>query len=280
MDRAGARVEDSRRNAGRDRGQGAPSAPLREEYPVPEAGGITGQDPAVYEGEYVYWPWARVVDAAIGWIKVNAPQEATILDYMCGTGYLLHELRAARPDLRCSGCDLDPGFIAYGRDRYPDVDLAAGSALEYEPPAAADVIVCTGGLHHLPRGSRARFLAKCGDELAPAGAVLIGEEVIAEHDDTASRRSAVLQLYSAILSYVIAADAPPQVLSSAVTAMRKEFVEDGTSKDSRAGLICLLEGSLAIETFGRTWPDGSCQFGDYLAVCRRRGDGSPAPEAR
>ncbi len=280
MDRAGARVEGSRRNAGHDRSQGVPSAPPGDEYPVPEAGGITGQNPAVYEGEYVYWPWARVVDGAIGWITANAPQEATIVDYMCGTGYLLHELRAARPDLRCSGCDLDPAFIAYGRDHYPDVDLAAGSALEYEPPAPADVIVCTGGLHHLPRGSRARFLAKCGHELAPAGAILVGEEVIAEYDDTASRRSAVLQLYSAILSYVIGADAPPQVLSSAVTAMGKEFIEDGTSKDSLAGLIRLLEGSLAIEAFDRTWPDGSCQFGDYLAVCRRRGDGLPAQEVR
>lgn len=202
------------------------------------------------------------------------------MDYMCGTGYLLHELRAARPDLRCSGCDLDPAFIAYGRLHYPDVGLTAGSALEYEPPVPADVIVCTGGLHHLPRGTRARFLAKCGDELGPAGAVLIGEEVIDEHDDTASRRSAVLQLYSAILSYVIAADAPPRVLSSAVTAMGKEFVEDGTSKDSLAGLIRLLEGSLAVEAFDRTWPGESGQFGDYLAVCRRREDGAPAQEAR
>lgn len=40
MDRAGARVGDNRRNTGRDRGQGAPSAPTSdvpsgEEYPVP-----------------------------------------------------------------------------------------------------------------------------------------------------------------------------------------------------------------------------------------------------
>ena len=202
------------------------------------------------------------------------------MDYMCGTGYLLHELRVARPDLRCCGCDLDSAFISYGRDHYPEVALTAGSALEYEPPAEADVIVCTGGLHHLPRGSRARFLAKCGDELAPAGAVVIGEEVTDEHDDTASRRSAVLQLYSAILSHVIAADAPSQVLSSVVTAMGKELVEDGTSKDSLGGLIRLLEGNLAVAAFDRTWPDGPGQFGDYLAVCRRQGDGSPPRKAR
>jgi SAM-dependent methyltransferase len=247
---------------------------------VLEVGGITGQDPAVYEGEYVFWPWTRVVDEAVSWIEANAPQEAAIVDYMCGTGYLLHKARAARPDLRCFGCDLDPAFIAYGRDHYPDVDLAVGSALEYEPPAQTDVIVCTGGLHHLPRDSRAGFVAKCGDELASAGAVLIGEEVIAGYDGTASRRSAVLQLYSAILEYVIGADAPPDILSSVATAMRKEFTEDGTSKDSLADMIHLLQESLTIESLDQTWPGGACQFGDYLAVCRRREDGSQTQGAR
>lgn len=280
MERAGARVGGSIRNRDRDSGQGTPSALSGEECAAPESGGITGQEPAVYEGEYVYWPWARVVDAAIRWITANAPRGATIVDYMCGTGYLLHEVRVARPDLRCFGCDLDSAFISYGRDHYPEVALTAGSALEYEPPAAADVIVCTGGLHHLPRGSRARFLAKCGDELAPAGAVVIGEEVTGEHDGTASRRSAVLQLYSAIFSHVIAADAPSQVMSSVVAAMGKELVEDGTSKDSLSGLIRLLEGNLAITVLDRTWPDGPGRFGDYLAVCKRQGDGSPLRKAR
>lgn len=234
----------------------------------------------MYEGEYAYWPWARVVEAAIRWIRIHAPRDATIVDYMCGTGYLLHELKSARPDLRCSGCDLDTAFISYGRDRYPGIDLAAGSSLEYQPPAPPDVIVCTGGLHHLPRASRAKFLAKCSGELAPGGTILIAEEVIAEHGSAASRRRAVLQLYSAVLGYVIDAGAPSPVLSSAITALHKEMLEDGTSKDSRAGLVSLLEGSLAIETFDRTWPDGPSQFGDYLAICGRQEAGSPARRVR
>lgn len=273
MDQPGVRA-GSDRVAAPDCDQEAISLPSHDSYAMPDDGGITGQDPAIYEGEYSFWPWARVIDAAVSWIEANAPREALIVDYMCGTGYLLHRAKTARPDLRCFGCDLDSAFISYGRQRYSGVELAAGSALDYEPPGPLDVIVCTGGLHHLPRTRRGEFLAKCGAELAPAGAALIGEEVIAPHDGTASRRSAVLHLYSAILAHMIGAGAPPEILDSAVTAMRKEFSEEGTSKDSRAGMIRMLERDLAVESLRQTWPDEECQFGDFFFVCRCRKTGS------
>lgn len=261
--------------ASRDGGQDAFITPAPGRRPAPEAAGMTGEDPAVYEGAYVFWPWGRLVDAAVRWIEANAPHRATVLDYMCGTGFLLNKVRAARPDLQCYGCDIDPGFIAYGRDRYPGIDLSAGSALEYDPPGPAAVIVCTGGLHHLRRDKRPAFLVKCRDELAPAGTILIGEEVVGEFDGTASRRSAVLQLYSAILEHVIRADAPAEILCSAAGALRNELIEDGTSKDSRTGLMFLLEQALAIRALDHTWPGEPCQFGDYLAVCGSLQDRSP-----
>jgi SAM-dependent methyltransferase len=54
---------------------------------------------------------------------------ATVLDVGCGTGYLLHRLQeyGAR---KCHGIDLMDGRIAAGRERYPTLELRAGSATE------------------------------------------------------------------------------------------------------------------------------------------------------
>ncbi len=232
-------------------------------------GGITGQDPAVYEGEYIYWPWARLIDATERWIETHAPHSATVVDYMCGTGFLLSRTRVVRPDLACFGCDLDPAFIDYGLGRYRGLQLTAQSVFDFVPPKRPDVIVCTGGLHHLPRDRRLAFLRKCAEELSSDGVILIGEEVIGEHTGGASRRAAVLKLYFAMLERIIAAEAPPEVLGSATTAMRKELLEDGTSKDSLSELRAMLERGLVVEDLQRTWPAAPQPYGDYLAVCRR-----------
>lgn len=229
---------------------------------------LIGEPPEIYEDEYVFWPWARLVEATQRWIQSNASHNAIVLDYMCGTGFLLGRVHAERPDLRCFGCDADASFIAYGRDRYPGIALSAETVLEHSPCDAPEVIVCTGGLHHLPRAHREEFLAKCAEELPPGGTVLIGEEVIADQHSLASRRAAVLDLYRGILDYIIAHEAPAEILSSAVSAMRKELVEDGTSKDSLQSLTRLLERRLSIEQVRHIWPTESCRYGDYLFVCR------------
>lgn len=235
---------------------------------MPEVGGITGQDPAVYEGEYVYWPWARLVRATEQALEVRAPQGGVVLDYMCGTGFLMDRLRRKRRDLTVLGCDLDREFIAYGRDHYPGLELCVESVFDFEPAAQPAVIVCTGGLHHLPRARRNEFLAKCSRELMSGGLLLIGEEVIADHHGDASRRLAVLELYYAILSQIIQADAPADVVESAVAAMRKELIEEGTSKETARQLRAALTRHFVVEAFDQTWPDAVSEHGDYLAVCR------------
>lgn len=234
-----------------------------------DVGGITGQDPAVYEGEYTYWPWARLIACTERWIETHAPHSATVVDYMCGTGFLLSRTRVARPDLACFGCDLDPAFIDYGLGRYRGLQLTAQSVFDFVPPRHPDVIICTGGLHHLPRDRRPAFLRKCAEELSFDGRILIGEEVIGEHTGRGSRRAAVLKLYFAMLEHIIAAEAPSEVLGSATTAMRKELLEDGTSKDSLSELRVMLGQGLVVEDLMRTWPVEPQQYGDYLAVCRR-----------
>lgn len=233
-------------------------------------GGITEQLPDIYEGQYVYWPWARTVHAANDLIQAFAPSHGTVLDYMCGTGHLLAQLHAKRSDLRCVGCDLDRSFIEYGRRRCHTIELVSCGALDYTPDGSVDVIVCTGGLHHLPRRHRPRFLAKCAQELSQDGRLVVAEELIATDEDTTARRSAVVELYRAMLEHLISAEAPAEILDSAVSAMRKELLEEGTSKETSSSLLALLTERFEVVEQHRIWPDVDAGYGDVVLVCAPR----------
>jgi 2-polyprenyl-3-methyl-5-hydroxy-6-metoxy-1,4-benzoquinol methylase len=66
----------------------------------------TMPDPELYEQEFDYWPWGNLLQQITEWTVANAPTATSILDYMCGTGYLLNSISALRKDLSVTGCDI------------------------------------------------------------------------------------------------------------------------------------------------------------------------------
>ena len=108
-------------------------------------------EPAVYELEYQFWPWGRLLARVASWVHSHAPQNGVIVDYMCGTGYLLNDLLARRSDLQAAGCSITESYIDYARMRYPRIHVSLCDAMIFEPISSPDIILCTAGLHHLAR---------------------------------------------------------------------------------------------------------------------------------
>ena len=226
--------------------------------------------PDVYEKEYIYWPWGKLIKIAVQWLSSNAPHSAFILDYMCGTGWLLNELSLLRSDLIVEGCSLTRPFVEYARKKYPHIKVVMQDAMNYQPPMPPDIIVCSAGLHHLERTLQQKFIDKVASELSQDKYFLLGEELINDFKSERERQLAVLEMVSALLLYVVKNDAPRDVAEAAANLVINDLFEKGEYKTCYREIIEMLEPSFFIDSVHHTWPDDQSHFGDFLFICRRK----------
>ena len=204
--------------------------------------------PNDYELEYDYWPWGKLLKAVVKLAEDNLPEEASVCDYMCGTGFLLNAISCVRPDLRLSGCSLGADYIVYGKNKYPNVHLEVADAREWEPPTRSDAIICTAGLHHLERAHQPQFIAKVASELAQGALFFLGEELIGDYGNEAERREAVQNLSSRLLKHLNAVEAPSEVVQAAVDVFDNDFFEHGEYKTTYGEIIRMLKPYFSIES--------------------------------
>lgn len=225
---------------------------------------------SIYEKEYIYWPWGRLLRRVADWVKSNAPHSAFVVDYMCGTGYLLNQIAALRSDLTFAGCSLTPLYIDYAKKNYSHLDIVLQDALEYSPKKQPDIVISTAGLHHLNRSKQPEFIKKVASELSRGKYFLLGEELIAEYNSEKERRLAVVEMCSALLSYAIKADAPQEVVEAASDILDNDLFERGEYKTCQSKLMTMLESYFSIEEVHNIWPSDLERFGDVLFICRRK----------
>ncbi len=225
--------------------------------------------PAVYEKEYSYWPWGRLLSSVADWVSDNAPRNAFVVDYMCGTGFLLNEIASRRPDLSVMGCDISQSYVEYGKSVYCNLNVVMAGALTFEPSSPVDIAICTAGLHHLPRNDQPTFLEKLSRELSDEGFVLLGEEVIREYDTEDARKQAVLELFTSLMSHLDQRDAPIEVIDAAVKTFVNDWYERGEYKVSQPECERMLRPFFEVISTRQTWTDGSDHFGDFLFLCRK-----------
>ncbi|MEW8552639.1 MAG: class I SAM-dependent methyltransferase [Candidatus Thiodiazotropha sp.] len=226
--------------------------------------------PEVYELEYDFWPWGVLLQRVKDWVVEQAPRQATVLDYMCGTGYLLSKIANSRPDLNCQGCDITFDFVAYANRCYPKLAIINEDALRYRPTNSPKVVLCTAGLHHLPFSQQPLFVKKVARELSNGDRFLLGEELVREHHNEKSRALAALELGSALIAHSLESEAPVNVTEAAFQVLRNDVFLNGEYKHSRSQILTLLEPYFEVERIEQTWPDDIDAFGDFLFVCKRR----------
>ncbi|MDO8544479.1 MAG: class I SAM-dependent methyltransferase [Opitutaceae bacterium] len=226
--------------------------------------------PEIYEEEYRYWPWGKALNLAAKWAVRFAPSGGVVLDYMCGTGYLLHQIARKRNDLRLVGCSLTASYVRYGRQKYPELELTYRNALRYKPRRMPDLVLCTAGLHHLSPNEQPRFVRKIAKEMAPNRWLILGDEVIRPYTTETQRRSAVIDLAMALIRHLVAQRSPPEVIQAALDVLQNDLFQAGEYKTSLANVKRLLAPYFVVRRVVRTWPNRPAPFGDYLLLCQRR----------
>ncbi|HSM18538.1 MAG TPA: class I SAM-dependent methyltransferase [Gemmatimonadales bacterium] len=110
----------------------------------------TWDDGATYE-PYV-GRWSRVVaESFLSWLAI--PMGAAWLDFGCGTGALSHTILANAHPRLVIGCDRSPGYVAFARERAPDLRAQFVEAQLPELPridGGFDVVVAGLVLNFLP----------------------------------------------------------------------------------------------------------------------------------
>jgi len=225
--------------------------------------------PSIYEREYQYWPWGKLIDFVADWVIEHSPEQASLFDYMCGTGYLLNRIAQSRPDVTCAGCCIDPEYVEYARRNYSSVSVALADSRNYAPACGPDIVLCTAGLHHLHWDEQGPFLMKIAEEMPSGSHLLVGEQLIQEFSDEQQRRSHVLQLWFAQLDYLIANESPPDMIRAAVEVLGSDLLAKEFKVDEKS-LVQLLERDFVVEQVKQFWPGSGLSYGDFLFICRRK----------
>lgn len=224
--------------------------------------------PETYEAEYSHWPWADLVNWVIDYIIQAAPHASCVVDYMCGTGFVAGRIKERRPDLLVVACDILASYVEYGATKYRGIKFHKADARTFLPPVEPSVIVCTGGVHHLPFHEQSDFLRKMGRVLLPAGVIVIGEVALPQYQDDRTRSLAALELGRELLAYGIDRQWPDSMVRAAIDVLRGDLT-GGECKRSVVEWRELLEREYRIKKMERFWSP-KCGGGDIVFICERQ----------
>lgn len=221
----------------------------------------------VYEKEFRYMPWGMLISEIERCVISGAPQNASVLDLLCGPGYLLDKLQKQRPDLRYKGVDFEKQFIEYARKLNPNIEFEVADVIEWNGRDKFDVILCTGGLHHLPFEYQETFIQKISNQLSPTGFAIVGDPYIDDFANEGERKLSGAKLGYEYLVATIKNGATKDVIEAAVVVLSNDIllVEYKSSIKKNEPIFRKYFASIEIH---KTWPKQDSGYGDYYFVLK------------
>jgi len=213
-------------------------------------------------------PWGILVREIIEYVVENVPQGGTVLDLLCGTGYLLGELQQKRPDISFVGVDLESEFIEYAKKRYPGIGFVVGDAMTWGGDRTFDSVLCTGGLHHLSYEKQEEFIRKISQLVKPEGFAIVGDPYIDSYTNENERKAAATKLGNEYLAATMHNGAPDDVIKATASLIENDvlLVE---FKDSLENVEPYFKKAFSSVEKHKTWPKADTQYGDYYFVLRK-----------
>ena len=221
----------------------------------------------VYEQEFEFMPWGILIDKILATIQNEAPKNGSVLDLMCGPGYLLGEIAKRRPDLTLEGADISDEFIQHAQRKYPDISFQAADVLSWTPSKKYDVILCTGGIHHLPYDRQALFLETIPALLNPNGFAVFADPYVNDFSNELERKQSAAKLGYEYMIATMKNGAPDVIIKATVDILYNDVMgfEYKTSLKKLEPVFRRLFSNVEIN---KTWPESKSEYGDYIIVCR------------
>ncbi|MFH1395963.1 MAG: class I SAM-dependent methyltransferase [archaeon] len=223
--------------------------------------------PDVYEQELIYMPYRESLRQVLEYLCSNSPRNASLLDVMCGPGYLLGMIASRRKDLRLKGVDIDERYITHANAKYSLIDFESGNLLSWQPPEQYDVVVCTGALHHIPYEQQETAVKRMASMVKPEGIVLVSDCYVDDYLDETERKVAAAKLGYEYLRATILNGAPQQVVEETIDILSNDVLmkEFKTSLRKRAEVFNRVFGDVLTI---KNWPNFESEYGDYVSICR------------
>lgn len=225
-------------------------------------------DPKIYEEELRYWPYMASWQKVFDYIYKNAPLNGSLIDLMCGPGYLLGKIASARKDLCLKGVDIDKRYISYAKMKHPVVDFQLRDVLSWEPKKQFDVVICTGSLHHIPYDRQEDAIQKMALNVKTSGLVLISDCYIDDYSNEIERKVAAAKLGYEYLRETIQNDAPRSVIKPTIEILRNDVLMEEYKTSIKKRLSIFKKNFNKVKTL-KTWPIFESEYGDYISICKK-----------
>jgi 2-polyprenyl-3-methyl-5-hydroxy-6-metoxy-1,4-benzoquinol methylase len=221
----------------------------------------------VYEKEFVYMPWGKLVDEVLDIIINKAPQNGRVIDLMCGTGYLANKIKQKRPDLAVTAVDLESEFINFAHKNYPSIDFICADAFEWKPEGTFDVVLCMAGIHHLPYEKHEQFISKLGQLMNPSGFCIAADPYTRDYSNEQEQKVAAAELGYEYLTATVKNGAARDVIDATIEILRNDVmgIEFKTSVTKQIPYFHKYFSSVEMV---KTWPDTGSEYGDYYFILK------------
>lgn len=223
---------------------------------------------STYDDEVKYMPWGKLI-SQVEEIAINSvPQNGRVLDLLCGTGNLLGRLHTHRPDIIFTGVDLESEYIAFAHDMYPSISFQVGDALTWTSETPYDLVLVTGGLHHIPYENQEKFIQNIAGLTKDNGIAIVADPYIDEYSNEEERKLAAAKLG---YEYLIATlrNGATKVVAKATADLIANDVLGVEYKTSIKKMKPIFERYFSRLEQYKTWPETDSEYGDYYFVLRR-----------
>lgn len=209
-------------------------------------------------------PWGVLIGEIEKIVLDRVPQNGKVIDLLCGTGNLLGKLYSKRPDIAYTGVDLEGEYIEYAKKQYPNIAFEIADAITWQNDAEFDVVLCTGGLHHLPYNKQEEFLRKISSLIKEGGFAVVADPYIPDYSNEQERKISAAKLGYEYLAATIRNGATDDVIKATADLIPNDvFLAE--FKTSIEKIKPQFERSFANVEMHKTW--GENGYGDYYFIC-------------
>lgn len=218
----------------------------------------------VYEKEFKYMPWGILISEILELVK-KTPENGTVLDLMCGPGYLLQKIKELRPDLELKGVDMESEFIDFAKEKYKGIDFVTTDASDWNTDETYNLILVTGGVHHLPYEKQESFISKVSSLLEADGMAIVADPYIDDYTNEEERKIGAAKLGYEYLVASMKNGADIDIQKACISIMENDVL--GIEfKNSINRFKPILEKYFTTVEMHKTWPTEQSQYGDYYFV--------------